>query len=109
MVSTMCERHFRHPLLSLQVLVTRVTASQKESSGSPSRRRELSKATISDSVEECETTVCFLQTALSGKKVFGPTKAAKMPVVLLEDETQSAKDASVNIMHNLSAESPIQP
>ena len=60
------------------------TASQNERSGSPSMRRAVSRATISDSVEEWETTVCFLQIALRGKKVFGPTNAAKMPVVDFE-------------------------
>ena len=110
MVVTSCEREIKHPLLSRQVLVTRVTASQNESSGKPSNLKELSKATISDSVEEWETTVCFLQTAFNGKKVLGPTNAAKMPVVLLEVEVQSAKDASENnMMQSLSAVSPIQP
>ena len=86
------------------------TASQKESSGKPSIRRAVSKATISDSVEECETTVCFLQTAFSGKKVLGPTSAAKTPVVDRDVLTQSANEASVNIMiDRCSAESPIQP
>ena len=61
-----------------------ITASQKEISGSPSTRRHVSRATISDSVEEWDTTVCFLQMALSGKNVLGPTNAAKMPVVDLE-------------------------
>ena len=90
--------------------VTKGTAMHKKKAGKPSNLKELSKATISDSVEEWETTVCFLQTAFSGKKVLGPTNAAKMPVVLLEVEVQSAKDASENnMMQSLSAVSPIQP
>ena len=86
------------------------TASQKESSGKPSIRRAVPNAAISDSVEECETTVCFLHTAFSGKNVLGPTSAAKTPVVDREVLTQSANEASVNIMiERCSAESPIQP
>ena len=85
-------------------------ASQKESSGKPSTRNAVSRATISDSVEECETTVCFLHTAFNGKNVLGPTNAAKIPVVEREVLTQSANDASVNIMiERCFAESPIQP
>ena len=86
------------------------TASQKESNGKPSTRKAVSRATISDSVDECETTVCFLHTAFSGKNVLGPTNAAKTPVVERDVLTQSANDASVNIMiDRCSAESPIQP
>ena len=86
------------------------TASQKESKGRPSTRNAVSRATISDSVDECETTVCFLHTAFNGKKVLGPTKAVKTPVVERDVLTQSANDASVNIMiDKCSAESPIQP
>ena len=86
------------------------TASQNERSGSPSMRRAVSRATISDSVEEWETTICFLQMAFKGKNVLGPTNAAKIPVVDLELCTQSAKEASVkSMMESLSAESPIQP
>ena len=92
------------------VLVLEITAYQNERSGRPSTRRQVSRATISDSVDEWETTVCFLHMALRGKKVFGPTKAAKIPVVDLELCTQSANEASVKIMiANLSAGSPIQP
>ena len=70
----------------------------------------MSSATISDSVEECDTTVCFLHTALIGKNVLGPTRAAKMPVVDFDVERQSAYEASVkSIMEILSAESPIHP
>ena len=73
-------------------------------------RSAVSRATISDYVEEWETTVCFLQTALIGKKELGPTMAAKMPVVDLDVVTQSAYEASVNnMMESLSAESPIKP
>ena len=105
-----CPEQLRQPCFSRQLLPTSTTASQKDSSGRPSMRSELSSATISDSVEEWETTVCFLHTAFRGKNVLGPTKAAKMPVVLLEELTQSAKEASVkSIIDNLSAESPIQP
>ena len=90
--------------------MTSTTASQNESNGMPSMRSALSRATISDSVDEWDTTVCFLHTALRGKKVLGPTRAAYNPVVDFEVETQSAKEASVNsMMESLSAESPIQP
>ena len=70
----------------------------------------MSSATISDSVEEWDTAVCFLHTALSGKNVFGPTNAANMPVVDFDVETQYAYEASVkSMMDILAAESPIHP
>ena len=53
----------------------RIAVSQNVSAGKPSTRREVSRATISDSVEECETTVCFLHIALRGANVLGPTTA----------------------------------
>ena len=81
------------------------TAPQKENNGSPSVRKAVSKATISDSVEEWETTVCFLQTALSGKNNFGQTPAEDFEVL-----THYAKEASVkSTVESSSAVSPIQP
>ena len=53
----------------------RIAVSQNVSAGKPSTRRDVWRATISDSVEECDTTVCFLQIALSGANVRGPTTA----------------------------------
>ena len=86
------------------------TASQKDNNGKPSTRSDVSNATISDSVEEWDTTDCFLQTAFNGKKELGPTNAANTPVVDREVPTQSAKDASVKSMSDkVSAGSPIQP
>ena len=105
-----CPMHSMTPDLSRHDLATSTTASQKDNNGRPSMRSALSRATISDSVEEWETTVCFLHTALRGKKELGPTKATNNPVVDLEDETQSAKEASVKSMiDNLSAGSPSHP
>ena len=49
---------------------TSMIISQKVIIGSPSIRRAASRATISDSVEECDTAVCFLQSAQIGAKVF---------------------------------------
>ena len=58
-----CPMHPRTLVVSRHDLLTSTTASQKESNGRPSMRSALSRATISDSVEEWETTVCMLQTA----------------------------------------------
>ena len=103
-------KHVKQFVLLRHDFITSTTASQKDSNGIPSMRSALSKATISDSVDEWDTTDCFLHTALRGKNVLGPTRAANKPVVDLEVETQSAKEASVNsMMVSLSAESPIQP
>ncbi len=100
----------RQVFFSLHVLATPATASPNESNGNPSSRSAESRATISDSVDECDTTVCFLHTALTGKNVLGPTSAAKTPVVDLDDAMQSANEASVkSMMDNLSDESPIHP
>ena len=74
-------RHVRQPRLSRHDFMTSTTASQNESKGMPSMRSALSRATISDSVDEWDTTVCFLHTALRGKNVLGPTRAAYNPVV----------------------------
>ena len=51
---------------------TSMTNSQKFSAGMPSRRSPASRAIISDSVDECDTAVCFLQNQLIGTKVRGP-------------------------------------
>ena len=51
---------------------TSMTSSQKDSAGIPSKRNAASRAMISDSVDECDTAVCFLQNQLNGTKVRGP-------------------------------------
>ena len=51
---------------------TSMTSSQKANAGNPSKRIPASKAMISDSVEECETAVCFFANQLIGTKVRGP-------------------------------------
>ena len=63
-----CPMHPKTLDWSRHDLVTSATASQKDSNGRPSMRSALSRATISDSVEEWETTVCFLHTALRERK-----------------------------------------
>ena len=40
---------------------TSMTISQNDSAGMPSRRNPASRAMIADSVDECDTAVCFLQ------------------------------------------------
>ncbi len=50
------------------------TMSQNPRTGRPSTRRAVSRATISLSVDEWLTTVCFFDKALIGMNVFGPTR-----------------------------------
>eukprot|EP00959_Pyramimonas_sp_CCMP1952_P031159 653138-Pyramimonas_sp.AAC.1 len=84
-----CASSFWRPMSDMsrwrRVLATSTTGSQNESSGRPSSRGAESRATISDSVDECDTTVELLHTALTGKIVLGPTSAAKTRVVDLEE------------------------
>ena len=51
---------------------TSMTSSQNANAGNPSKRSPASRAIISDSVEEWDTAVCFLQNQLIGTKVRGP-------------------------------------
>ena len=71
------------------------TASQRLRIGSASVRMAMSRATISDSEEECETTVCFLQIAVIGASAFDPTNASKLANVDLLLFVSSANDASL--------------
>ena len=71
-----------------------MTCSKNHNIGTPSSRNTVSRATISDSVDECETTVWPLQSALIGAKVFFPTRAMKAPMVDLEVRLSPAQSAS---------------
>ena len=71
------------------------TMSHKWSAGNPSRRTAALAAAISASGELCDTHVCFLDTPFNGKKMFGPVKAIKIPMVDFDDSLSPAKSASL--------------
>ena len=75
---------------------TSMTISQNDRAGRPSRRSPASRAMISDSVDECDTAVCFLQNQLIGTKVRGPIKTRKAALVDLLSFKSPANDASQN-------------
>ena len=76
--------------------------------GSPSILMAASKATISASVDECETAPCFLHIHVMGKKELGPIKTRNAPVVDLLSVMSVAKLASTNrTKRNLSGVSPM--
>ena len=62
--------------------------------GNPTTRNARSAATISASGVECDTQVCFLEIAESGKNEFGPTRARYTPDVDLIVTLHPAKSAS---------------
>eukprot|EP00959_Pyramimonas_sp_CCMP1952_P017423 369987-Pyramimonas_sp.AAC.1 len=72
-----------------------IAVSQNDRRGRPSARKAASRATISDSAEECNATFCFLHAEFEGKNAHGPTSATKTPGVDFDALTQSAKEASV--------------
>ena len=70
--------------------------SQRSSAGNPSIRSPASRAITSDSDEECEIAPCFLQSHVTGQKVFGPIKHRIAPDVDLLSLRSPAKLASQN-------------
>ena len=66
---------------------TSITMSQRSRAGNPSIRNPASREMISDSVELCETAVCFLHIQLTGKNVLLP----KIPKTLLEVDFESSR------------------
>ena len=69
--------------------------SKRPNAGMPSTLIDVSSATTSDSVDECETAVCFLHSHVSGTNVRGPTNVKTAPVLDFEFDKSSAKLASV--------------
>ena len=62
------------PLLRGLLVKTSVISDHSVSAGMPARRTAVSRDTTSASVDECETTPCFLHIHESGTKVLGPIR-----------------------------------
>ena len=81
----------------------------KSRHGMPSILRAASSATISASVDECDTAPCFLQSHVIGTYELGPINTRNAPVVDLLSEMSVAKLASTNSNNrNLSGGSPMK-
>ena len=93
----------RDSLSSLVLLVwfaeewnTSITTSQRSRAGIPSMREPSSREIISDSVELCETEVCFLHIELIGTNVWHPNVHKIHPEVDFESSRSPAKSESWN-------------
>ena len=71
-----------------------ITVSQRSRAGNPSIRNPASREMISDSVELCETAVCFLHIQLTGTNVLVPKMHKTPPEVDFEDSSSPAKSES---------------
>ena len=75
---------------------TSITLSQRSKASNPSIRCPASREMISDSLELCETDLCFLHIQLTGTNVPLPKKDKTPPEVDFESSRSSAKSESWN-------------
>ena len=73
---------------------TSTTKCHNSSAGKPSIRKPASSENISDSVELCDTAVCFLHLQLIGTNVLLPNMHKTPPDVDLESSRSSAQSES---------------
>ncbi len=83
--------------LSVAVIgsITSSTQSNIPNAGIPYSLMVVSRATISLSVEECDTAVCFLHVKFKGMQLFGPTIQSTPPVLERLVPRSSANEASL--------------
>ena len=75
---------------------TSITMSQRSRASNPSKRNPASREIISDSVELCETELCFLHIQLTGTHVLLPRIHRTPPEVDFESSRSPAKSGSWN-------------
>ena len=80
--------------LKKNVINTSGTNSQRSSAGIPSVRKHASKEISSDSVELCETEVCFLHIGNMGTNVRQPSAQRILPEIDFESSWLPAKSES---------------
>ena len=82
---------------------------QRQEEGKPTARNAKFAAVTSASVDDIAVDVCFLENAVSGKKVLGPTRANKHPEVdLLSCSPAWSESANNHVLH-CSGGSPTKP
>ena len=81
----------------------------RQEEGNPTARKARFAAVTSASVDDIAVDVCFLENAVKGKNVLGPTRANKHPLVeRLSCSPAWSESANNHVLHS-AGESPMKP